>query len=113
MDSPTLSMDPKLGQALKGAVELKRAVALWISAVMPLLRPHPEQMEELRKGLHGGEIRIAYLVRDNAIIIESVNHEAHTATEIFREVFLPDDGGRTGGNALVASEPDAQCAGRV
>jgi hypothetical protein len=106
-------MDPKFGQALEGAVELKRAVALWLSAVMPLLRLHPEQMDELRKGLHGGEIRIAYLVRGNAIIIESVNHEAHTATEIFREVFAPHDGGGTGGNTLVASEPDAQRAGRV
>jgi hypothetical protein len=88
-----VKMDPKFGQALRGALELKGAVALWLSAVMPLLRSHPEQMEELWKALHGGEIRVAYLVRGKAIIIESVDHEAHTVTEIFREEFAPDDGG--------------------
>jgi hypothetical protein len=86
-------MDPKFGRALNGAVELKRAVALWLSAAMPLLRPHPEQMEELRKGFHGGEVRIIYHVHGNVITIETVDHEAHTVTEIFREEFAPDDGG--------------------
>jgi hypothetical protein len=75
--------DPRLSAALKSAL------SVWLDGALLLMRKHTDHVAELRRAMggDGGDVRIVYHMRANAMTIETFDatDQTVTVTELFRE----------------------------
>jgi hypothetical protein len=73
---------------------LTEALKPWVADALIHIRPHRKEWAEVVRCINGdGDVRIAYLARENIFTIEACDYADGTVTEVYRQHPVPADAG--------------------